>query len=90
MIDIGPNARSVQLSLNEFTLIGATTKLGNLTSPLRDRFGVLLRLDFYTHKNLLEIIKRSAMILKIKIDDSAALEIAKRSRFEILQRHFET
>ena len=80
MIDKGPNARSVQLSLNEFTLIGATTKLGNLTSPLRDRFGVLLRLDFYTHKNLLEIIKRSAMILKIKIDDSAALEIAKRSR----------
>ena len=80
MIDKGPNARSVQLSLNEFTLIGATTKLGNLTSPLRDRFGVLLRLDFYTHENLLEIIKRSAMILKIKIDDAAALEIAKRSR----------
>ena len=80
MIDKGPNARSVQLSLNEFTLIGATTKLGNLTSPLRDRFGVLLRLDFYTHENLLEIIKRSAMILKIKIDDQAALEIAKRSR----------
>ena len=80
MIDKGPNARSVQLSLNEFTLIGATTKLGNLTSPLRDRFGVLLRLDFYSHENLLEIIKRSAMILKIKIDDAAALEIAKRSR----------
>ena len=80
MIDKGPNARSVQLSLNEFTLIGATTKLGNLTSPLRDRFGVLLRLDFYNHENLLEIIKRSAMILKIKIDDAAALEIAKRSR----------
>ena len=80
MIDKGPNARSVQLSLNEFTLIGATTKLGNLTSPLRDRFGVLLRLDFYNHENLLEIIKRSAMILKIKIDDQAALEIAKRSR----------
>jgi len=80
MIDKGPNARSVQLSLSEFTLIGATTKLGNLTSPLRDRFGVLLRLDFYTHENLLEIIKRSAVILKIKIDDSAALEIAKRSR----------
>ncbi len=80
MIDKGPNARSVQLSLNEFTLIGATTKLGNLTSPLRDRFGVLLRLDFYNHENLLEIIKRSALLLKIKIDDSAALEIAKRSR----------
>ena len=80
MIDKGPNARSVQLSLNEFTLIGATTKLGNLTSPLRDRFGVLLRLDFYNHEDLLEIITRSAMILKIKIDNSAALEIAKRSR----------
>jgi len=80
MIDQGPNARSVQLSLNEFTLIGATTKLGNLTSPLRDRFGVLLRLDFYNHENLLEIIKRSAKILNIKIDNSAALEIAKRSR----------
>jgi len=80
MIDKGPNARSVQLSLNEFTLVGATTKLGNLTSPLRDRFGVLLRLDFYSHEHLLEIIKRSAIILKIKIDDSAALEIAKRSR----------
>ena len=80
MIDKGPSARSVQLSLSEFTLIGATTKLGNLTSPLRDRFGVLLRLDFYNHDNLLSIIKRSASILKIKIDDDAALEIAKRSR----------
>jgi len=80
MIDKGPNARSVQLSLNKFTLIGATTKLGNLTSPLRDRFGVLLRLEFYNHDELLEIIKRSAKILKIKIDDNAALEIAKRSR----------
>ena len=80
MIDKGPNARSVQLSLNKFTLIGATTKLGNLTSPLRDRFGVLLRLEFYNHNQLLEIIKRSAKILQIKIDNEAALEIAKRSR----------
>ena len=80
MIDKGPNARSVQLSLNNFTLIGATTKLGNLTSPLRDRFGVLLRLEFYSHNELLEIIKRSAKILKIKIENDAALEIAKRSR----------
>ena len=80
MIDKGPNARSVQLSLNHFTLIGATTKLGNLTSPLRDRFGVLLRLEFYSHNELLEIIKRSAKILKIQIDNDAALEIAKRSR----------
>ena len=80
MIDKGPNARSVQLALNQFTLIGATTKLGNLTSPLRDRFGVLLRLDFYNEQELLEIIKRSAKILNIKIDNNAALEIAKRSR----------
>ena len=80
MIDKGPNARSVQLSLSQFTLIGATTKLGNLTSPLRDRFGVLLRLEFYNQNELLEIIKRSAKILKIKIDNEAALEIAKRSR----------
>ena len=80
MIDKGPNARSVQLSLSEFTLIGATTKLGNLTSPLRDRFGVLLRLDFYNHKDLLQIIKRSAKILDIDINEKAASEIARRSR----------
>jgi len=80
MIDKGPNARSVQLSLNQFTLIGATTKLGNLTSPLRDRFGVLLRLDFYNEEELLKIIKRSAKILNIQINNKAALEIAKRSR----------
>ena len=80
MIDKGPNARSVQLSLNQFTLIGATTKLGNLTSPLRDRFGVLLRLEFYNEQELLKIIKRSASILNIDIHDDAALEIAKRSR----------
>ena len=80
MIDKGPNARSVQLSLNQFTLIGATTKLGNLTSPLRDRFGVLLRIEFYSEQELLKIIKRSASILNIDIHDDAALEIAKRSR----------
>ena len=80
MIDKGPNARSVQLSLNQFTLIGATTKLGNLTSPLRDRFGVLLRLEFYQHEELLEIIKRSSKILNIEISNEAALEIAMRSR----------
>ena len=80
MIDKGPNARSVQLSLSEFTLIGATTKLGNLTSPLRDRFGVILRLDFYKKNDLLKIIKRSANILEIDIDEIAASEIASRSR----------
>tara|TARA_B110000495_G_scaffold40148_1_gene32452 strand:- start:108 stop:1142 length:1035 start_codon:yes stop_codon:yes gene_type:complete len=80
MIDKGPSARSVQLSLNQFTLIGATTKLGNLTSPLRDRFGVVLRLEFYEAEELLQIIQRSAEILKITITKNAALEIARRSR----------
>ena len=80
MIDKGPSARSVQLSLHQFTLIGATTKLGNLTSPLRDRFGVVLRLEFYEAEELLEIIQRSAEILKITITKDAALEIARRSR----------
>ena len=80
MIDKGPSARSVQLSLHQFTLIGATTKLGNLTSPLRDRFGVVLRLEFYEAEELLQIIQRSAEILKITITKNAALEIARRSR----------
>ena len=80
MIDKGPSARSVQLSLNPFTLVGATTMLGNLTSPMRDRFGVLLRLDFYDEKKLLDIVIRSAGILKIEIEEDAALEIARRSR----------
>ena len=80
MIDKGPSARSVQLNLNFFTLVGATTKLGNLTSPMRDRFGVIIRLDFYSTKELLSIINRSAQILKIQIDNDGALEIAKRSR----------
>ena len=68
MIDQGPNARSVQLNLNHFTLIGATTKLGNLTSPLRERFGVILRLNFYSENELIKIIKRSAILMNIKID----------------------
>ena len=80
MIDKGPNARSVQLNLNKFTLIGATTKLGNLTSPMRDRFGVIIRLDFYDDQELFDILKRSAKILNIKIDDTGCHEIAKRSR----------
>ena len=80
MLDSGPNARSVQLNLNPFTLVGATTKLGNLTSPMRDRFGVILRLDFYEVSDLEQIIKRSAKILNISIDDKGALEIARRSR----------
>ena len=80
MLDKGPSARSVQLTLNPFTLIGATTRLGNLTSPMRDRFGVVLRLDFYEEKNLMEIIMRSANILEIEIHEDGAREIASRSR----------
>ena len=80
MLDKGPNARSIQLDLNQFTLVGATTRLGNLTSPMRDRFGVVLRLDFYGKKDLLEIITRSAQILEIKMQEDGAAEIAGRSR----------
>ena len=80
MLDKGPNARSIQLNLNQFTLVGATTRLGNLTSPMRDRFGVVLRLDFYGKEDLLEIITRSAQILEIKMQEAGAAEIAGRSR----------
>ena len=80
MIDKGPSARSVQLNIEPFTLIGATTRLGNLTSPLRDRFGVVLRVDYYQDEDLFHIINRSAKILNVKIDDDGAMELAKRSR----------
>ena len=80
MIDKGPNARSVQLNLNHFTLIGATTQLGNLTPPMRERFGVILRLNFYNKNELIEIIQRSAKLLNIEIDNGGAIEIASRSR----------
>ena len=80
MIDKGPNARSVQLNLNYFTLIGATTRLGNLTSPMRDRFGMIIRLDYYNTDDLKEIILRSAKLLDISISSDSAEEIAKRSR----------
>jgi Holliday junction DNA helicase RuvB len=80
MIDKGPGARSVQLTLNKFTLIGATTRSGLLTSPLRARFGIKFHLEYYDHEILTGIIKRSAGILKIHIDNNAAEEIAKRSR----------
>jgi len=80
MIDKGPGARSVQLNLEPFTLVGATTRLGNLTSPLRDRFGVVLRVDYYGDEDLFHIVKRSADILEIGIDDEGAWEIARRSR----------
>lgn len=80
MIDSGPNARTVQIKLPKYTLIGATTRAGLLTSPLRDRFGINSRLDYYTAEDLLQIVKRSARILKIEIDEDAAFEIARRSR----------
>lgn len=80
MIDSGPNARSVQIKLPKYTLIGATTRAGMLTSPLRDRFGIKFRLDYYEAGVLQSIIKRSSSILNIEIDDEASFEIAKRSR----------
>jgi Holliday junction DNA helicase RuvB len=80
MIDKGPSARSIQLSLNPFTLIGATTRSGLLTSPLRARFGIKFLLEYYDAKILKGIIKRSAGILEINIDDKAAMELASRSR----------
>jgi Holliday junction DNA helicase RuvB len=80
MIDKGPSARSVQLTLYNFTLIGATTRSGLLTSPLRARFGIKFHLEYYDHDILTGIVKRSAGILNIKIEDAAAVEIARRSR----------
>jgi Holliday junction DNA helicase RuvB len=80
MIDKGPSARSVQLTLNHFTLIGATTRSGLLTSPLRARFGIKFHLEYYDHEVLTGIVKRSAGILNVEADDLAAMEIARRSR----------
>ena len=80
MIGKGPSARSIRLDLPKFTLIGATTRAGMLTSPLRDRFGISFRLELYTPEQLAVIVKRSAKILKIECDDDGALEIASRSR----------
>jgi holliday junction DNA helicase RuvB len=80
MIGEGPTARSIKLDLPPFTLVGATTRAGLLTSPLRDRFGIVQRLEFYTIKELCHIVRRSADILSVKIDEAGAHEIAKRSR----------
>jgi Holliday junction DNA helicase RuvB len=80
MIDSGPAARSVQINLNQFTLIGATTRSGLLTSPLRARFGINSRLEYYSVELLTGIIERSAYILKVPIEADAAVEIARRSR----------
>ena len=80
IIGQGPNARTLKLNLPRFTLIGATTRTGLLTSPLRDRFGVICRLEFYTPDELKEIVGRSAHLLEMRIKEDAAIEIAKRSR----------
>lgn len=80
MIDSGPNARSIQINLEPFTLLGATTRMGLLTSPMRARFGITFNLDYYDTKTLMSIVKRSAGILNIEISDEGAHEIARRSR----------
>jgi Holliday junction DNA helicase RuvB len=80
VIGQGPGARSIKVPLQKFTLIGATTRAGLLTSPLRSRFGIVHRLDFYSDADLQEIVRRSARILSVKIDPAASAEIAKRSR----------
>lgn len=80
LIDSGPNARSVQVKLNKFTLVGATTRLGSLSSPLRSRFGFNCRLDYYPPQDLVQIIERSSRILNLPLDAGAAKAIANRSR----------
>ncbi len=80
LIDSGPNARTVQIKLPKYTLVGATTRAGLLTSPLRDRFGIKSRFEYYDSNLLTTIVNRSSKILNVKIDPSAAVEIARRSR----------
>lgn len=80
VIGKGPSARSIRLSLSPFTLIGATTRAGQLTSPLRDRFGVISRLEFYSTQELIEIVARASRILRVELSEDGAEEIAKRSR----------
>ena len=80
LIDKGPGARSERLNLNQFTLVGATTRSGLLTAPLRSRFGIAFRLDYYPAEDLVEIVRRSARILEVRIDDDGALEIGHRAR----------
>src|SRR3546814_12487971 len=80
MIGEGPSARSVRIDLPKFTLVGATTRQGLLTTPLRDRFGIPVRLHFYTHGELEQVITRAAKLLSLPIASDGALEIAKRSR----------
>lgn len=80
MIGEGPSARSVKIDLPPFTLVGATTRAGMLTNPLRDRFGIISRLEFYSIEELTEVIRRSAMLLSLSLEDGGAAEIARRSR----------
>lgn len=80
VIGTGPTAKSIRIDLPKFTLIGATTKAGSLTTPLRDRFGIVDRLELYSEKDLSTIVKRSAKILEIEIDEASSIEIARRSR----------
>ena len=80
MIDKGPSARSIQIDLNPFTLVGATTRSGMLTAPMRARFGINMHLEYYEPETLMRILKRSASILNVPISDEAAIEIARRSR----------
>ena len=80
LIDSGPNARTVRIDLEPFTLVGATTRLGNISTPMRDRFGAIFRLDFYKKEEIFEVLKRTASILDVNINDEALIEIAGRSR----------
>src|SRR5262245_41992882 len=80
VIDKGPYAKTIKFSLKRFTLIGATTRQGLLSAPMRDRFGILANLEFYEPEELVQIVKRSASLLSMKLDDASALELARRSR----------
>jgi Holliday junction DNA helicase RuvB len=80
LIDSGPNARTVRIDLEPFTLVGATTRLGNISTPMRDRFGAIFRVDFYNTDDLFKILERTASILKVNVNEDALYEIARRSR----------
>ena len=80
ILDSGPNSRTLKIPLEHFTLVGATTRAGLLTPPLRDRFGIILRLDYYDQESIAQIIRRSARLLNIPTEDDGVQEIARRSR----------
>ena len=88
LIDSGPNARTVRIDLEPFTLVGATTRLGNISTPMRDRFGAIFRVDFYNTDDLLKILERTANILNVNVDEDALYEIARRvEALQELQMH---